>query len=164
MADSPRSAMDKRGLEVLLGQLGDAVAFVGSDGSILLTNRAADLPASPPRARMTDLGDAFEIFHPDGQAYETADWPVLRSITTGEVILDEEFFRLAPDGSRRSFSCNCSPVHDDHGRRAGAVLVARDITEHERMHDQLAYLLLVLDHTGGRDRGCRCGMARDRVE
>ncbi|MEA2145053.1 MAG: hypothetical protein QOG59_640 [Solirubrobacteraceae bacterium] len=142
MADSQRGAVDGRRLEALLGQLGDAVAFVGPDGSILLTNRGEEFPAS----RMRDLGDAFEIFHPDGQAYETADWPVLRSIRTGEVVVDERFFRIAPDGSRRSFSCNCSPIHDDQGRSAGAVLVARDITERKQPDAELAFHASLLDN------------------
>jgi PAS domain S-box-containing protein len=58
MADSPRGAVDKPGSEVRHGQLCDAVAFVGPDGSILLTNRVEELPASPPHVRMTEIRDA----------------------------------------------------------------------------------------------------------
>ena len=64
----------------------------------------------------------------------------MRSVRTGEVIVDEEFFRLAPDGTRRSFSWRCTPFHHDREGIAGAVLVARDITAQKRSQDQLAYL------------------------
>ena len=147
MADAPRGAVDQRGLEVLLGQLSDAVAFVDRDGAILLTNRAEELPAAPPTPQMADLGQAFEIFHPDGRRYETAEWPVLRSIRTGEAISGEEFYRLARDGSRRSFSCNSAPIHDENGRLTGAVLVTRDVSGRKRAQEQLAYLLPMLDQT-----------------
>ena len=147
MADPPRAAVDQRGLEVLLGQLRDAVAFVDRDGAILLTNRAEELPAAPPTPQMADLGQAFEIFHPDGRRYETAEWPVLRSIRTGEAISGEEFYRLAQDGSRRSFSCNSAPIHDENGRLTGAVLVTRDVSMRKRAQEHLAYLLPMLDQT-----------------
>ncbi|MGZ4249123.1 MAG: PAS domain-containing protein [Solirubrobacteraceae bacterium] len=122
-------------MEILLGQLDDAVAFVDRDGAILLTNRAEELPAAPPNPRMADLGQAFEIFHPDGRRYETAEWPVLRSIRTGEAISGEEFYRLARDGSRRSLSCNSAPIHDENGRLTGAVLVTRDLSRRKRAQE-----------------------------
>jgi PAS domain S-box-containing protein len=147
MADTPRGAVDQRGLEVLLGQLGDAVAFVDRDGAILLTNRAEELPAAPPTPQMADLGQIFEIFHPDGRRYETAEWPVLRSIRSGEAISGEEFYRIARNGSRRSFSCNSAPIHDKTGRLAGAVVVTRDVSGRDRAQEQLAYLLPMLDQT-----------------
>src|ERR1700689_4533464 len=102
MAGTPRGAMDQRGLEVLLGQLDDAVAFVDRDGAILLTNRAEDLPAASATPQTADLGESLEIFPPEGGGYERAESPVLRSIRTGEAISGEEFYRLARDGSRHS--------------------------------------------------------------
>jgi PAS domain S-box-containing protein len=147
MADAPRGAVDQRGLEILLGQLDDAVAFVDRDGAILLTNRAEELPAARATPHMADLSQALDSFHPDGRRYETAEWPVLRSIRTGEAISGEEFYRLARDGSRRSFSCNSAPIHDKNGRLAGAVLVTRDVSGRKRAQEQLAYLLAMLDQT-----------------
>jgi PAS domain S-box-containing protein len=147
MADAPRGGVDQRRLEVLLGQLSDAVAFVDRDGAILLTNRAEELPAAPLTPQMADLGEASEIFHPDGPRYETAEWPVLRSIRTGEAINGEEFYRLARDGSRRSFNCSSAPIHDEDGRLTGAVVVTRDVSGPKHAQEQLAYLLPMLDQT-----------------
>jgi PAS domain S-box-containing protein len=147
MADAPRGAVDQRGLEILLGQLDDAVAFVDRDGAILLTNRAEELPAARATPQTADLSQALDSFHPDGRRYETAEWPLLRSIRTGEAISGEEFYRLARDGSRRSFSCNSAPIHDENGRLTGAVLVTRDVSGRKRAQEQLAYLLAMLDQT-----------------
>ena len=116
------SEVNGRCLEALLERLHDAVAFVDRSGGILLTNRVEELSALPPSVHMTELGETFEIFRPDGRPYQTTEWPVLRAARTGEVIVDEEFFRLLPDGSRRSFSCDCAPFYDDRGAIAGAVL------------------------------------------
>jgi PAS domain S-box-containing protein len=147
MADAPRGALDQRGLEVLLGQLSDAVTFVDRHGAILLTNRAEELPAAPPTPQMADLGQALEIFHPDGRRYETAEWPVLRSIRTGEVISGEEFYRLAGDGSRHRFRISSAPIHDENGRLTGAAAVTRDVSGSKHAQEQLAYLLPMLDQT-----------------
>jgi PAS domain S-box-containing protein len=147
MADAPRDAVDQWGLEALLGQLDDAVEFVDRDGAILLTNRAEEPPAARATPQMADLGQALETFHPDGRRYETAEWPVLRSIRTGEAVTGEEFYRLARDGSRRSFSCNSAPIHDENGRLTGAVLVTRDVSGPKHAQEQLAYLLPMLDQT-----------------
>ena len=141
------SEVNGRCLEALLERLRDAVAFVDRSGGILLTNRAEELSALPPSVRMAELGETFEIFRPDGQPYRTTEWPVLRAARTGEVIVEEVFFRLLPDGSRRSFSCDCAPFYDDRGAIAGAVLVAREITEQKRMQGQLGYLLALHDNT-----------------
>jgi PAS domain S-box-containing protein len=118
------------------------VAFLDSDGTILLTNRPEVLAGQPGAVRMDELGDVFEIFHPGGERYAVEEWPALRSVRTGEVIVDEEFFRLAPDGSRREFSTSSAPVYDADGKVAGAVLLTREVTERRRSEEQLAHQAL----------------------
>lgn len=113
------------------------MTFVDRSGRILLTNHEQELSVLPPSVGTTDPGDTFEIFHLDGRPYHATEWPVLRSARTGEVIVGEQFFRFAPDGSRTSFSCNCAPFYDDQGAIAGAVWVARDVTERQRTHAAL---------------------------
>jgi PAS domain S-box-containing protein len=133
-------------LEVLLGQLQDAVAFVDRTGTVLLTNRADELMVRSPSASTIARGDSFQIFHPDGRAYELAEWPVLRSMDTGERVVEEECFRLAPDGSRRIFSCSSDPIRGAGSEIVAAVIVARDITERTRSDEQLAQHTSLLDN------------------
>ena len=147
MSSEPGDEPSGWGLELLVDQFDDAVAIVDPSGRVLLTNRREELPAPPPSISMRDLGDTFEIFHPDGRPYETEEWPVFRTIGNGEPVVDEEFFRLAPDGSRRYFVLNSVPVYAEDGNMSAALVVARDVTEQKRSHEQLAYLLPMLDHT-----------------
>jgi PAS domain S-box-containing protein len=155
-------------LEALLQGLSDSVAFVDPAGKILLTNRQDELVAEPPPVGLTDLGGRFEIFHPDGRSYDVADWPALRSARTGEVVVGEEFFRIGPDGSRRSFSANSAPIHGTKGEIVAAVIVAREITEEKRARERLAYLLPMLDQTEDAiiavDRGWRITAWNDGAE
>lgn len=127
MASERSGQYDSAGLEVLLGQLQDAVVFVDPTGRVLLTNREQELVV-PGASELADLGDPFQIFRPDGRPYKPPEWPVLRSVTSGEVVVDEEFFRLAPDGGRRSFSCRSAPIYSN-GSIVAAVLVTRDVTD-----------------------------------
>lgn len=143
----PPDKFNDADLEALLERLYDAAAFVDRAGRILLANREQELSGRPPSVGVTELSETSQIFRPDGRRYDLTEWPVLRSARTGEVVVDEKYFRLAPDGRRRSFSCNCGSFYDDRGAIAGAVVVARDITEQSRSQEQLAYLAPLLDHT-----------------
>jgi PAS domain S-box-containing protein len=148
MSSEDVAKFDGAGLEGLLRQLHDTVVFVDPSGKILLTNREQELGVQTPSVRrITDLGCAFQMFRRDGRRYETAQWPVLRSARTGEVIVDEEFFRRSPDGGPRSFICSSAPICGEDGQIVAAVMIERDITEQKHSRERLAYLLPMLDHT-----------------
>lgn len=80
-----------------------------------------------------------EIFRPDGRPYRVEEWPVVRSIATGEGVVDEECFYVRPDGSRLIVRCSSSPVYDKNGQIVAGVLVMSDITHERRAEEQLAY-------------------------
>jgi PAS domain S-box-containing protein len=135
------------GLEALVQQLHDAVAFVDPAGRVLLTNRKRELPGGPAVGSSLDLSSEVGVFHPGGRPYKRGEWPLARTLRSGEVIADEEFYVVGADGSRQSFSCRCAPFYDDRRRLVGAVSVARDVTERNHWREQLAYLLPLLDQT-----------------
>jgi hypothetical protein len=54
------------------------------------------------RAIPSELTSDWEIFHPDGRPYAMDEWPLVRSLRTGEVVVNEEYFSLLVDGSRPS--------------------------------------------------------------
>jgi PAS domain S-box-containing protein len=147
LRSEPSGELKGLGLDALLALLHDDVTFVDPAGRILLTNREGAQSTDPLSVDMTQLGDVFATFRPDGRSYNVEDRSVLRSITTGETIVDEEVFRLAPDGRRRSFSSRSAPIYDEDGTIVAAVVVARDVSERTRLQAQLAYLLPMLDHT-----------------
>ncbi len=133
------------GLAVLLGALRDTVAFVDPSGRVLLTNGAVAAGMAESRDRM-DLGTAAVRFRPDGQRYEMRELPVMRSVRIGEVVRDEECFRLGASGARHSLSCRSAPIRDDGGAIVAAVLIERDVTRKLRAQRQLANLASVAEN------------------
>jgi PAS domain S-box-containing protein len=133
------------GLGVLLGALREAVVFVDPSGRVLLTNGtvAAGMPES---SGGTNLGAAAVRFRPDGQRYERQELPVMRSVRIGEVVRDEECFRLEAGGARHSLICRSAPIRDDAGAVVGAVLIEHDVTRKLRAQRQLANLASVVEN------------------
>ena len=70
----------------------------------------------------------FTGFHPNGQPYQASEYPLLRSLKTGEVILGEEISILRADGDCIFINVNSAPIRDQQGEIVAAVAVFRDIT------------------------------------
>jgi len=121
-------------------------------GKIIFRNRRAQQirERSPGQARATKLDDAgeFEIFHTDGRPFEMEEWPLLRSIISGEEVRDEEFLYPLAVGSRLWLRCNSSPIYDDEGHIVAGVLLAHDITEQKQAEERLRFQAHLLDAVG----------------
>lgn len=76
-------------------QLRDGVLIVDRDGRILLTNRR-ELAGATDGERITDLAATLRMFTPSGRPYAARRWPVMRSVTQGEVVAG--YFRLTRAG------------------------------------------------------------------
>jgi PAS domain S-box-containing protein len=94
-----------------------------------------------------DLDGAIDIFRPDGTRYARDEWPAVRSIATGEEIVEEEFFYALPAGARLSIRCSSSPVRDRDGTIVAAVVALTDVTEQKHQEERLTYLAGLLDNT-----------------
>lgn len=134
-------------MDALLGELSEAVVVVDRSGIVLLTNREEEHPPGRSGSSLSDLPRDVRAFHLDGRPYEGGEWPLARVLTSGEAITEEEFDLIDADGRRQRVTCSCAPFHDDDGRVVGAVSVVRDVTEQRSSHEQLAYLLPMLDQT-----------------
>ena len=88
---------------------------------------------------LRDLHDSgvFELFRPDGRPYQFEEWPVMRSITSGEEVRDEDVIQVMADATRLTIRCNSSPIYNEEGRIVAGVLVAQDITEQKRAEEEL---------------------------
>jgi len=96
-------------------------------GALIISNERTrqlmgDLVETPDQS----LG--FRCFHPDGRQYRTEEWPVVRSMKTGEVIDSEEVQVERSDGSLITLSFSSAPVRDPQGRIVAGVVVGHDIT------------------------------------
>jgi len=71
----------------------------------------------------------WEAYRPDGRRVRAEDWPLIRSLRTGEVISDEEMRILRGDGTWGWVNASAAPVCDDEGHIRAAVMVMADITD-----------------------------------
>jgi PAS domain S-box-containing protein len=90
----------------------------------------------------------FELYRPDGRPYEVEEWPVMRTLASGEEIRDEDVIQVMADGSRLTIRCNCSPIYDDEGRIVAGVLVTQEITEHKQAEQKTRFQADLLGAVG----------------
>jgi PAS domain S-box-containing protein len=123
----------------------DSVVVVDArSGEIIFSSRYAERVVG---RRLSDIADDFPMFHLDGRPYSFAERQVPRAISSGEQILEEDFFGPGSDGGRVRWRCSCWPVYGDGGRIVAAVAVTRDVTEQTRRHERLTYLSALLENS-----------------
>src|SRR4051812_28724440 len=135
------------GFEQVVRAAAVAIAVIDASGRVIYSNeRARALTAELGSEMPADLDRAIDIFHPDGRLYEHDEWPAVRSLTSGEEIV-EEFFYAVPGGGRLWIRCSSWPVRDATGEIVAAALTMTDVTERRREEARLAYLAGLLDNT-----------------
>ncbi|PMB45909.1 hypothetical protein CEN39_26500 [Fischerella thermalis CCMEE 5201] len=78
----------------------------------------------------------FAAFRPEGQMYAPDEYPLARSLQTGEVIANEEL-ELRSDLSQTFISVNSAPILNSQNQIVAAVAVFQDITERKRIETNL---------------------------
>src|SRR5262249_7333186 len=68
------------------------------------------------------------------------EWPLARSITTGEIIAVEEIDVLRDDGTRGTIAVSAAPIRDANGRVSAGVMVFHDITARKRAEEEIRRL------------------------
>src|SRR4051794_21122157 len=135
------------GFEQVVQAAAVAIAVIDASGGGIYSNeRARVLTAELGSEMPADLDRAIDIFHPDGRRYEHDEWPAVRSLTSGDEIV-EEFFYAVPWGGRLWIRCSSWPVRDAAGEIVAAALSMTDVTERRREEARLAYLAGLLDNT-----------------
>lgn len=93
------------------------------------------------RRHVTDIGieeyDRYEGYRADGQRYKDEEWPIARSMMTGEVILGEEVHFKRGDGTLSIASVNSVPVRNQDGQITGAVSAFHEITDQKHLQEEL---------------------------
>jgi PAS domain S-box-containing protein len=105
-------------------------------GTLILSNaRSRDILGV-----LVDTPEQFTHYHgvhPDGRRYESEEWPIYRSVTTGEIIDSEEIECERNDGSHFTLMVSSVPIRDEQGAIAIGVAVFHDITERGHMEKAL---------------------------
>lgn len=108
-------------------------------GRIVTVNRQMEQifrHAFPLSSSIQEYGE-WGVFQSGGRRYEPEDFPLARSIRTGEVVSGEEVSFLRGDGTWGVVSINSAPIYDGEGHIADAIATFFDITERKKAEDAL---------------------------
>jgi two-component system, chemotaxis family, CheB/CheR fusion protein len=158
MVDLTDRKAEERRREDLLAQLGDerarfeavlhhmpagVILAEAPSGRLLLVNEQAATIWGRPLDEGGAMADYqhFRGSHADGSPLRTEEWPLARSIATGEVVIDEEIPIVRADNTAAVVSVSSAPIYDADGAIAAGVAMFVDITgrkENERERELLA--------------------------
>lgn len=98
----------------------------------LISNRGCELEGRSREELSHVTAEQYRFLFPNGTAASTDELPLTRAAINGELVVDEEWIVLRPDGIRVNILCNAGPVFDDNGNITGGVMVWQDITRRKR--------------------------------
>lgn len=127
-------------LEAVLQQMPAGVIIAEADShTLLLSNeQVAQIWREPVQIASTIEEYAqYQGFYPDGRPYRFEDWPLIRALTTGETITNEEIDYLRGDGTQGMMYVSAAPVRNREGQIIAGVTLFQDITEHKQMEAAL---------------------------
>ncbi|TML60727.1 MAG: PAS domain S-box protein [Actinobacteria bacterium] len=114
-------------LQAVLEQNPLGIAIVDEAAEVVLANaeakRILGIEAAPATA---------EGYRSDGTPYADDEWPVMRSLRAGDVVIGERARIVRPDGEKAVVEINSGPIRDADGRILAAVSVFRDVTVEEQ--------------------------------
>jgi PAS domain S-box-containing protein len=129
---------ERRLLDATMQQMPAGVIIAGLMGDVMFSNAQAALIIGAIPANVLTEGREVRALHPDGSAYKPAESPLSRSIRTGEVVVGETIRYRHSDGTSKVISVSSTPVYDDAGKVIAGVLTIDDITEREKLLQDLA--------------------------
>ena len=108
--------------------------IVANDGRVLTRNEHA---LHILRIGHSELGDlaafaTWKRWRADGTPYGSDDWPLARTMRTGERVTGERVEVARPDGTRIVLDVSCAPFFDAAGDTLGVVGIFYDVTTRER--------------------------------
>lgn len=131
-------------LEAVVEQLPAGVIVAEApSGQLILGNRQVEAIWRRPFAASASVEHYYEYegFHPDGRPYGPEEWPLARSVQTGEVVVAEEIKFVGGDGARGVMEVSSAPIRDRQGRIVAGVVVFSDVTERKRAEAERKRLL-----------------------
>jgi PAS domain S-box-containing protein len=128
-------------LSATLMSIGDAVLVTDTRGKVLQMNKVAEDLTGWMFADAYGM-EADTVFKTvDRTTRSILESPIRRVTAEGKAIgLSDQAILIRRDGSELAIDDSCSPILDDVGRLAGAILVFRDVTERKRAESELSRL------------------------
>ena len=131
-------AAEKERLAVTLYSIGDGVITVDTEGRVVLLNKVAEQLTGwrQAEAEGRPVAEVFNIVHE--RTREPGANPVMEVLRHGEVVtLANHTVLIARDGTERNVADSGAPIRDKNGDVVGVVLVFRDVTEQQKLEDEL---------------------------
>lgn len=131
-------AAEKERLAITLQSIGDGVITTDTRGTVVLINRVAQRLTGwkQDEACGQPIERVFSIIN--GTTGALAPSPVERVIRSGRIIeLERDTILIAREGARYLIADSAAPIRDLQSELAGVVLVFRDITERQRLEDEI---------------------------
>ncbi len=133
-------------LEAAMAAMSDALLISDSDGHFTHINnafaafhRCAD--QGECARTFADYSAVFELTRLDGEPVPVEDWPLSRALR-GEAAVDQAYrLRRKDSGEIWLGSYTLAPIRDSSGHIVGSVLTCRDITERNRVEQELRQAL-----------------------
>jgi signal transduction histidine kinase len=144
-ADVAQAIQDARlDLAGILEQLPVAVAIVAApSGQTLVANgKNADIfrLRAPQSREGVHEYDAYAGFHPDGRRLRADEWPLVRSMRTGQSIAGEVVRIRRGDGTGGFIRISSAPLKDADGRVVAAIVVYEDVTDERSADEAMRFL------------------------
>ncbi len=134
-------------LRAVLDQMPSGVTVTDARTGALILSNAQSLEIMGAMAGIPEQFARHCIFHPDGRPCLSEEWPVSRSLATGEVVEAEEFECERSDSTRITLSVSSAPVRDSQGQIVSGVGVFHDITRRKTAENELRAYTEQLDIT-----------------
>lgn len=124
-------------LEAILEQLPMGVRIVEPSGELVLINEQVVRIFGLSDSVDQENWESYVAYRADGSVYEIDEWPVQRSVHTGEVVTGEEMRVIAPNGDEKVLQVRSAPVRDEENNIVAAISLTDDITDRKLAERQL---------------------------
>lgn len=120
---------ERNRLETMMQQLPVGAAIADNEGRLILANQQAEKILGHALFATSNIDEysKYKAKHPDGRPYETHEYPLIRALTLGERVVDEECRYPQPDGSERVIYSSSTPVRESN-KIIAAVATFYDVT------------------------------------
>lgn len=129
-------------LETIIRNLPSGVIVAEApSGRTILANEAVDRilgPSAIPPERIWERVRA--AFRADGSRYGQDDWPLTRTVRTGEAVGEEEIRIRRLDGQEVWIATRSAPIVDGRGRTVAGVVVFEDVTARRQQQARTEFL------------------------
>jgi PAS domain-containing protein len=160
LAFAQQADAERARFEAVLEQMPSGVAIIEApSGATILTNEqlVSMWRQRSAFASASEFGQLVGV-SPDGRAYGAEDWPLVRSVRSGEIVTNEEVRFQRLDGTWGTQIISSAPVRDRDGNAVAAVAVVTEITERKAAEEERERLLKEIEV-----RASELAFERDRL-